>query len=85
MKVSIVTISFNQANFLEQAILSVIEQDYSEIEYIVVDPGSSDGSRDTNKYWGSIQHVIFEPDNLADGLNKGFQVATGEVMGLKLR
>ena len=46
MKFSIVTISFNQSEFIEHAILSVVEQDYPNIEYIVVDPGSTDGSRE---------------------------------------
>lgn len=83
MKVSIVTISFNQAQFLEQAIRSVLEQDYPDIEYIVVDPGSTDGSRDIiEKYRNRIAHVIFEPDRgPADGLNKGFARATGEIFG----
>ena len=45
MRVSIVTISFNQSEFLERAIRSVIEQKYDDIEYIIVDPGSQDGSR----------------------------------------
>jgi glycosyltransferase involved in cell wall biosynthesis len=83
VKFSIVTISFNQARFLEQAIRSVIEQDYSDIEYIVVDPGSTDGSREIiERYRDRITKVIFEPDNgPADGLNKGFSVATGNIFG----
>ena len=83
MKFSIVTISYNQANFLEHAILSVLTQDYPEIEYIVVDPGSTDGSREIiEKYSKQIDHIIFEPDNgPSDGLNKGFEHATGDIFG----
>lgn len=83
MKFSIVTISFNQVCFLEQTICSVIEQDYPDIEYIVVDPGSTDGSREIiERYRGRISKVIFDPDNgPADGLNKGFAVATGDIYG----
>jgi glycosyltransferase involved in cell wall biosynthesis len=83
MKVSIVTISYNQAKFLEEAILSVLEQDYNDVEYIVVDPGSTDGSREIiERYRSRISAVIFDPDNgPADGLNKGFDVATGGVYG----
>jgi glycosyltransferase involved in cell wall biosynthesis len=81
LKFSIVTISFNQARFLEQAIRSVVEQDYPDIEYIVVDPGSTDGSREIiGRYRNRISKIIFEPDNgPADGLNKGFAHATGDV------
>lgn len=83
LKFSIVTISFNQARFIEQAIRSVIEQKYPYIEYIIVDPGSTDGSRDIiNNYSGKIDKIIYEPDNgPADGLNKGFAHATGDVYG----
>ncbi len=83
MKFSIVTISYNQAQFLEQAIRSVIEQDYPDVEYIVVDPGSTDGSREIiERYRDRIDRVIFEPDKgPADGLNKGFAHATGEIYG----
>lgn len=83
MKFSIVTVSFNQARFLEKAILSVLEQDYADIEYIVVDPGSTDGSRDIiERYRDRISRIIFEPDRgAADGLNKGFAEAHGEIYG----
>lgn len=82
MRISVVTISFNQAKYLEEAILSVLNQDHDDIEYIVVDPGSTDGSRQIiEKYAGDIQHVIFEKDNgPADGLNKGFEKATGDIL-----
>jgi glycosyltransferase involved in cell wall biosynthesis len=81
MRFSIVTISFNQAEFLERAIRSVIDQDYDDVEYIVVDPGSTDGSRDIiEKYRDRIDHVVFEPDDgPVDGLIKGFSKAKGEV------
>lgn len=83
MKFSIVTISFNQERFIEQAIRSVIDQDYPEVEYIVVDPGSTDSSRAIiEKYRRRIQSIVFEPDSgPADGLNKGFARATGDICG----
>ena len=82
-KISIVTISFNQARFLERAIHSVLTQDYPYVEYIVVDPGSTDGSRDIIEcYRDQIDKIILEPDSgPADGLNKGFESATGEILG----
>ena len=80
MKLSIVTISFNQAEFLETAIRSVISQKNPQIEYIVVDPGSTDGSRAIiERYREQIDQVIFETDQgPADGLNKGLARATGD-------
>jgi glycosyltransferase involved in cell wall biosynthesis len=83
VKVSIVTISFNQARFLEAALVSVLSQDHADLEYIVVDPGSTDGSRDIiARYRARLAAVVLEPDRgAADGLNKGFARATGEVYG----
>jgi glycosyltransferase involved in cell wall biosynthesis len=83
VKISLVTISFNQARYLEQAIRSVLGQDYSDLEYIVVDPGSTDGSRDIiERYRDGIAHVVLEPDKgPADGLNKGFARASGDIFG----
>jgi glycosyltransferase involved in cell wall biosynthesis len=78
---SVVTISFNQAEFLERALRSVLEQNYPSIEYIVIDSGSTDGSREIIEgYRSKLTHVIFEPDRgPADGLNKGFAHASGGV------
>ena len=83
MKFSIVTISYNQAEFLERAIQSVIGQNGVQLEYIIVDPGSTDGSRDiADRYADRITHLVFEPDaGPADGLNRGFALATGDICG----
>lgn len=83
MKVSIVTISYNQGDFLERAIKSVLDQDYDDIEYIIVDPGSTDNSRDViDRYRSQLGAVILEPDEgPSDGLNKGFSEATGQICG----
>jgi glycosyltransferase involved in cell wall biosynthesis len=81
MKLSIVTISFNQAQFLAAALESVLRQDYPGIEYIVVDAGSTDGSREIlEKYRPRLARLMLEPDRgPADGLNKGFRHASGDV------
>lgn len=83
MKFSVVTISFNQREYLQEALDSVLQQDHPEIEYIVVDPGSTDGSRELiQQYADRLAHVVFEPDRgAADGLNKGFRRANGEIFG----
>jgi len=81
MKFSVVTISYNQAQFLERTIQSVLTQKDVGVEYIIVDPGSKDGSREIiERYRNSLAHIIFEKDNgPADGLNKGFAKATGDI------
>lgn len=81
MKISVVTISYNQVQFLERAIRSIIDQDYPDIEYIIVDPGSTDGSRTIiESYRTRITKIILEPDKgPVDGLNKGFRHATGDI------
>jgi glycosyltransferase involved in cell wall biosynthesis len=78
---SIVTISFNQARFLRETIESVLSQKGDDVEYIVVDPGSTDGSREIiAEYRDRIDHVVLDPDaGPADGLNKGFAVARGRI------
>lgn len=83
MKISIVTVSFNQCAYLKEAMDSVLDQGYQDLEYIVVDPGSTDGSRELIQSYGSrVSKAIMEPDRgAADGLNKGFTLATGDIFG----
>ena len=82
MKISIVTISFNQSRYLGQCLSSIQSQDYPDLEHIVVDPGSTDGSREMVLEYGDRIVKVFEPDRgAADGLNKGFEHATGEIFG----
>ena len=79
--VSIVTPSFNQAPFLEATIQSVLEQDYPNIEYIVIDGGSTDGCvKILEKYSDQLSYWISEPDaGQTDAINKGFNLAKGEI------
>lgn len=81
--ISIVTISYNQATYLEECLRSVIEQDCTGVQYVVVDPGSTDGSRDLlRQYRDRIGAVIEDPDDgPADGLNKGFALAQAPILG----
>ena len=83
MKISLVTLSFNQGPYLQQALASVFAQEGVELEYIVVDPGSTDGSRELiEAHRCRLARMLFEPDKgAADGLNKGFREASGEIFG----
>jgi glycosyltransferase involved in cell wall biosynthesis len=83
MKFSIVTISYNQAPFLEECIRSVIEQDHPDVEYIIADGGSTDGSLAIiEKYRDRITKVLPGPDGgPADALNRAFAAASGDVFG----
>jgi glycosyltransferase involved in cell wall biosynthesis len=80
MKISIVTISYNQSEFIDECIKSVLDQKYPHLQYIIVDAGSSDGSREIINSYGSQIVKVFEPDlGPADGLNKGFSIADGDI------
>jgi glycosyltransferase involved in cell wall biosynthesis len=82
MKISIVTISFNQCQYLRACIDSILDQRDCDVEYIVVDPGSTDGSRELIESYGDRLIKVFDRDDgPADGLNKGFARATGEIYG----
>lgn len=84
IKVSIVTISFNNARDIRQTIESVVCQSYKNIEYIIVDGGSKDETLSiVQEYNGKISKIISEPDkNLYDAINKGLKLATGDIVGL---
>lgn len=84
MKVTIITVSFNSAATIESTFQSVEEQTYPNIEYIVVDGGSTDGTLGLiDKYKKIISKSVSEPDQgLYDAMNKGIKMATGDVIGL---
>ena len=78
-KISIITVVYNAVATIEQTILSVVKQDYSNIEYIIVDGGSTDGTLDiVKKYEKKIALWLSEPDHgIYDAMNKGLTHATG--------
>jgi glycosyltransferase involved in cell wall biosynthesis len=80
MKVSIITVAFNAFNTIRVALESVLAQDYTNLEYIVVDGGSGDGTQDIiNEYSHKITKFISEPDKgIYDAMNKGIQLSTGD-------
>jgi len=82
-KITIITPNYNQAEFIEETILSVIEQSYQNVEYIIIDGGSTDGSVEIiKKYEKYLAYWISEPDKgLYHALQKGFDRATGEIFG----
>src|ERR1044072_3693479 len=82
--VSIITVVFNAEKHLEQTINSVLAQTFTDIEYIIIDGGSTDGSVGIiKKYEGQLSYWISEKDKgIADAFNKGITRATGEIIGL---
>ncbi len=84
MRISIITVTYNSAKYVEDCINSIIKQDYNNIEYIVIDGGSTDGTLDIIKKFSShIYKWISEEDGgMYDALNKGMQLATGDIIGI---
>ncbi len=84
MKVSIITVVYNAVETLEKSILSVISQGYSNIEYIIIDGGSTDGTIEIiEKYKSKISYFISEKDKgLYDAMNKGIIACSGEIIGI---
>jgi len=81
-RISVVTCSYNQGSFLEDTIVSVVSQEYPDLEYIVVDGGSRDGSVEIiRKYESRLAWWVSEPDGgQSDALAKGFEKATGDIL-----
>ena len=84
MRISIITVVYNNESTIADAIDSVLKQDYDAIEYIVIDGASTDGTMEVVREYGQrITHVVSEPDNgIYDAMNKGLKMATGDVIGI---
>lgn len=83
MKISIITTCYNRVQTIRGAIESVLSQDYPNIEYIIVDGASTDGTLDIIREYKERLTYISEPDNgMYEAINKGMRIATGEVIGL---
>ena len=81
---SIITITYNAVRLVEQTLLNVLSQSYPNIEYIVIDGGSTDGTVDIiRRYESGLAYWVSEPDKgIYDAMNKGIRMATGDVVGL---
>ncbi len=84
MKVSIITVCYNSSQYIRSAIDSVLSQSYGDIEYIIIDGNSSDGTQGiVDEYGGRIARILSEPDNgIYDAMNKGVALATGDIIGV---
>lgn len=84
MRISIITVSLNNSKYIETCIQSVINQGYENIEYIIIDGGSTDGTLDIiKKYEDKISVWISEPDKgIYDAINKGIGMSSGDIIGI---
>ena len=82
MKLSIITVNFNDAEGLERTIKSVISQSFKDYEFIIIDGGSTDGSVDViKKYEKNIDYWVSEPDGgIYQGMNKGLRQSKGDYL-----
>ena len=81
LKITIITPSYNQGRYIEQTIRSVLAQNYENVEHIVIDGGSTDQTVDVLKKYPHVIWVSEKDRGQADALNKGFKMATGDIVG----
>jgi len=81
MKISIVSPSYNQGQFIEDAILSVKNQNYDNFEHIIIDGGSTDCTLDILKKYPHLIWISEPDEGQSDAINKGFRMATGDIIG----
>jgi glycosyltransferase involved in cell wall biosynthesis len=83
LKISLITVAYNAQNTIERSIMSVLGQNFSNVQYIIIDGGSTDETINIiNKYRDKIDVVVSEPDNgVYDAMNKGIAAAKGDVIG----
>ncbi len=81
--ISVITICKNEAKYIEKTIRSVLNQSYGDIEYIVIDGGSTDGTADIiSRYSDQLSYFVSEPDNgIYNAFNKGLRACHGEIIG----
>lgn len=83
MRFSIITVCYNSAPTIEQTIQSVLNQDFKDFEYIVIDGGSKDGTMDIlEKYKERIRFISEKDNGIYDAMNKGLKMAQGEIVGM---
>lgn len=82
MKISIITVSLNSETFINDCLTSVNQQNYNDVEHIIIDGGSTDNTINIVKKYPHIKKIVSEPDKgIYDAMNKGIEIATGEIIG----
>lgn len=83
MKISLITVCYNSVKTIEHTIKSVLSQNYNDIEYIIKDGGSTDGTLDILKKYETEIHLISKPDKgIYDAMNQGLELVTGDIIGI---
>jgi glycosyltransferase involved in cell wall biosynthesis len=87
MKISIITVTFNSAKTIRDTIESVLSQDYTDYEYLIIDGGSKDNTIDIvkelePKFEGRLKWISEKDNGMYDGINKGIRMATGKIVGI---